>query len=132
MNRFQTIIVALVVLAAVSTSTAGHGDNCGQHCGCSCECQKICRLVCETKEVTKVTYRCKCEDFCVPGPSQRCQNDCNCGHCDSCNQVTWIPTCAEVKTRKVLVKTEEKTKKPSYRWVVEYLCPQCANGPVQK
>lgn len=124
MKALHSLILALCALVTVPAFAGGH--NCCQQCGCQSPCQKVCRLVCETKEVTKVTYDCKCEDFCVPGRSIRCQNDCGCGHCDSCRDTSWTPVCAEVKTRKVLVKKVEKVQKPTYKWVVEYLCPTCA------
>ena len=115
----------LAPLAARSVESLGHGSCCAQ-CGCSCECQKVCRLICEMKDVKKTCYSCKCEDFCVPGPSQKCPQPCGCGHCKQCREAACVPTAACIKTKKVLVKHEEVTKKPTYRWVVEYVCPKCA------
>lgn len=117
-------VVLIFALGAVS-SWAGGGHCC--HCGSESPCQKVCRLVCEMKEVTKVTYDCKCEDICVPGPSTRTPV-CSCGSCDTCTKkkYLWTPHCAQVKTRKVPVKREEKVLKPTYKWVVEYVCDQCA------
>lgn len=126
MKSIQILFATLAAFLVLPILSA-HSN--GLHCHrCKCECspQKVCRLVCEMKETTKVTYGCKCEDFCVPGPSQRCQADCACGHCSECKANSWVPTCAKVKTRKVLDKKEEKVMKPTYKWVVEYLCPECA------
>ena len=120
----QMPVVIAIVLLATWTCLAGDGEPC-RHCGRLCECQPVCRLVCEMKEVTKTTWGCKCEDVCVPGPSQRCFSDCNCGHCQDCRAHAWIPTAAYLKTRKVPVKQVEKMMKPSYRLVVEYLYPAC-------
>jgi hypothetical protein len=108
------------------------GENCCDQCGCPCTCQKVCRLVCENRDVVKFTYGCKSVDFCVPGPSTRCKNECNCGHCDQCNncnsysKYTWTAGCGEVRTKKVLEKYAQHCTKPTYRWVVEYLCPNCS------
>ena len=66
----KSLICCALVALAYGSSLALAGDCC-QHCGCQCACQKVCRLVCETKKVTKVDYDCECEDFCVPGPSER-------------------------------------------------------------
>lgn len=128
----RTLLVGLFVLAA-GTTTALAGDCCA-HCGCDCNCRKICRLVCETKKVPKITYDCKCEDFCVPGPS-KCVGVCDTG-CDQCGgcgcklcchkKKIYEPTCACVHTKKVLVKHVEMVEKPSYKWVVEYVCDSCA------
>ena len=125
-------LVALAPLAAWSvenlstiSNNLGHEGKCS-HCGCCCQCQKVCKMVCEMKEVKKPHYSCKCEDFCVPGPSQKCQSCCNCGHCKECRERACIPTVSHIQTKKVLVKTEEVTKKPTYKFVVEYCCPKCA------
>jgi hypothetical protein len=114
-----------LALAFTSLAPAAFAANTCPQCGC-CECKKCCRLVCEMKEVTKTHYCCKCEDFCVLGPSKRCTSccSCNCGHCAECRS-SWIPTAAYVKTKHVAEKKEEKIQKPTYRFVVEYVCPQC-------
>jgi hypothetical protein len=119
----------ILVAAALSTVYLRAGGPCCCHCGCESSCRKVCRVVCEMKEVTKVTYDCKCEDICIPGPSSR-ERVCNCGHCDACCQKSWqwTPSCATVKTRQVPVRKEEKLKKPTYKWVVEYVCDRCAAG----
>lgn len=118
------LLLAPVIAWSVENSL-GHSGQCS-HCGCSCECQKVCRLICETKEVKKTCYTCKCEDFCVPGPSQKCATTCGCGKCKECREAACVPTVAYIKTKKIPVKHEEIIKKPSYRWVVEYVCPKCA------
>jgi hypothetical protein len=82
----------------------------------------VCRVICETKKVPKVTYSCECEDFCVPGPSERTRV-CD---CDNCKKWVYTPTCGTVRTRKKLVKHEEMKEVVSYRWVVENMCPACA------
>jgi len=130
MNRLL-IGGALMVLLVAGASVRG-GGLCCHHCGCECPVQKVCRVVCEMKEVTKTCYDCKCEDFCVPGKSQRCPKcnqcecDCDCGGCKFGTKTwDWIPGCANVKTKKVLIKYEKKVKVPTYKYVVEYLCPTC-------
>jgi hypothetical protein len=115
--------IVISALAALACWANFAWADCCEHCGCQCECQKTCRLICETKKVTKVTYGCECEDFCVPGPSDRCTT------CDECGKKKFVytPTCAKVRTRTKLVKKEETKEVPSYRWVVESLCGNCAN-----
>jgi len=121
------------------------GDCCCAHCGCACKGQKVCRLVCEEKKVDVICWGCKCEDFCVPGHSKPgCRHcECVCGECgDPCDcskphakskafvWTDWVPGCASIFTKtKLMQKTITKTV-PSYKWVVEDLCPECeANCP---
>ena len=75
-----------------------------------------------TRKVTKTEFDCECEEFCVPGPSLRtvCHDDCG------KKKIIYTPTCAEVRTRKKLVKKETSTTVPTTKWVVENLCPKCA------
>jgi hypothetical protein len=115
----KPLFAALVLTLAAAFAQAG---DCCQHCGCQDSCNKACRLVCETTKVPKVTYECACEDFCVPGPSEKCTV------CDECGnkQHIYTPTCAEIRTRKKLIKKETFTEKKSYKWVVEDLCCKCA------
>lgn len=131
MKPFFYMILAALAMLTVPAVATWNGLRC-ERCGCDSSCQKVCRLVCEMKETTKVTYCCKCEDFCVPGPSVRCKPDCNCGQCESCQKYNWQPTCADVRTKKVLDKKVEKVVKPTYRWVVEYLCPTCCKCAPQQ
>jgi hypothetical protein len=115
-NSILGMMFGAVCLLAAVVSLAG-GDGRCDRCGCCCECQKVCRVVCEMKEHDKVCYSCKCEDFCVPGRSEQC-GDCNC-------KDHQVPTAAYVKTKRQLVKTVVKEKKPHYKLVVENLCPNC-------
>ena len=39
----------------------------------------------------------------------------------------WIPGCAYVKTRAKLTKREIEVEQTTYKWVVEELCPSCAD-----
>ncbi len=116
----KTIAFSALALALAWTSVAA--ADCCEHCGCQCECQKVCRLICETKKVAKTTYGCECEDVCVPGPSDHCVTYDECG----CKKHVYTPTCATLRTRVKLVKKEEVKEVPSYRWVVENVCPTCA------
>jgi hypothetical protein len=119
--------MALVALAgSLLTQVAAHGENgCCAHCGRVCDCQKVCRLICESKEISKTTYCCQCEDICIPGKSQRCATDCGCGHCPECRHHGWIPTAGHIRTKKTPIKHVEKTSVPSYRFIVENICPHC-------
>jgi hypothetical protein len=113
------ICCALVLLAAHQ----GLADDCCQSCGCDAQCCKVCRCVPSTKKVTKTEYSCECEDFCVPGPSLRtvCRDECG------KKKIVYTPTCAEVRTRKKLAKKETSRNEPTTKWVVENLCPKCAD-----
>src|SRR5688500_7438152 len=79
-HLFAALVTALATFAANSTTTLGC-----DHCGHAGACQKVCRLVCETKKVEVTCWGCKCEDFCVPGPSKP-----GCKHCETvcefCNE----------------------------------------------
>lgn len=131
--------LGLVVSIGLTISvTAVYADaGCCEQCGCRSSCRKVCRLVCETKMVPKVTYSCECEDFCVPGPSKRCSTACGCqdgcdGSCGHHGKPQWLPTCAEVRTRKKLVRHEELQPVKTYKWVVQYVCNDCDGRPNQQ
>lgn len=113
------VCCALAWLACVGAAGA---DDCCARCGCQSSCSKICRLVPDVKKTTKTVYDCECEDFCVPGRSQRCVEHDECGH----RKIVYTPTCAEVRTRVKLVKQQKTEKVNTCKWVVEELCPTCA------
>lgn len=111
---------------------------CCAHCGGADGCQKVCRLVCETKKITTTCWGCQREDFCAPGPSTlACRHvDYVCGDDTDpkapCSQpkklawAEWIPGgCAKVYTKSKLMKRTITKTVPSFKWVVEDLCPQC-------
>lgn len=111
--RPLTLTLALLLLSSAAYVRASDGDEgCCAHCRCQDDCCKTCRLVCEMKEIKKVKYKVVCEDFCTMGHSE------GCGCCKK-------PTCECVRTRTKLVKYEEVEKVPSYKCVVQYLCPKC-------
>ena len=131
--------VLLVVTAVINiVCLARAADECCAHCGCLQGCQKVCRLVCEQKKITTTCWGSKCEDFCIPGPSKS-----GCKHCETvCEECSdpkspcvqpkrliwteWIPSSsAKVYTKKKLMKRTVTTTVPSYKWVVEDLCPHC-------
>ncbi|MFN0199849.1 MAG: hypothetical protein ACKVT0_24105 [Planctomycetaceae bacterium] len=115
-------------------------------CGSTVECCKVCRLVEEEKKITTTCWGLVCEEYCVPGPSER-----GCQHCEMvCEKsdaakgdpkadpknlcarskkivwTEWIPGCsAKIATKKKLMKKTVTKKVPSYKWVVEDLCPAC-------
>jgi hypothetical protein len=122
MKRIVCCALALVACSSAAASAGECCDHCDR-CGCQSACRKVCRVVCETKKVPKVTYSCECEDFCVPGPSSHSVA------CDECGKKKHIytPTCAEVRSRKKLVKHETFEEVPSHKWVVETMCDACAS-----
>ena len=134
----RCIVMLAAALAIVSVAEAG--DGCCAHCGCKAECRKVCRLVYEEKKVEVLCWGCKCEDFCVPGPSGPGCRHCEtvCGTCEAHADghephakpkrfvwTEWFPSCAQVHTRKRLMRKAETVKVPSHKWVVEDLCPRC-------
>jgi hypothetical protein len=142
----KTMIVALAAVAglALQLPSAAKAGDCCACCGCQCPCEMTCHLVKYMKKVTVNCYGCKCNDFCIPGPScpgcKHCEGCCDCGcepkcGCDSeCNQKPdchlnwrdWCPTCACPHTAKQLVKYEVTKEIPAYKWVTEPLCCGCA------
>ncbi|MBM4076820.1 MAG: hypothetical protein FJ267_14420 [Planctomycetes bacterium] len=88
--------------------------------------------------MTITCWGCKNEDFCLPGPSER-----DCKNCEevcepskdpkspgSCPKkfvwYSWTPSpCGKVYTKQKLMKRTVTKTLPSYKWVVEELCPQC-------
>jgi hypothetical protein len=136
--RFYIFVIgAIVGLLAPAQA----GDGCCDRCGCTANCRKLCRLVCEDKKVEVVCWGCKCEEFCVAGPSKPgCKHcECVCGTCDEkgsdsavCAKpkrfvwFNWLPGCAQCYTRTKLMKKTVTVTVPSHKWVVEDLCSQCA------
>ena len=142
--RYIPSALLTVLFTLTFLSRANASDRCG-HCGCQANCEKVCRLVVEDKKVQITCWGCECEDFCVPGPSCRgCRNSeevCSFyvdkGEEKICSQpkkfvwYDWIPNpCAEVQTRKKLMKRTVTKTVPGYRWVVEDLCASCESKAV--
>ncbi len=103
----------------------GRCDQCG-----SCDCvRKVCVPKMTEKEIKKVCWDAKCEDFCIPGPSVWCGKACKTDDCGCWTHHLWKPTCAEVKTRVVPVRKETKRKVPAVEWKVEERCACCRRKP---
>jgi hypothetical protein len=139
---------SILVLAVLAIAANAYGDDCRdcacQRCGCQSHCRKICRVVCEMKDVKQICYSCKCEDFCVPGPSCKCGEICECDPCHSgcgckcfgclfgdgkIHRTIWKPSCeSTLFTRNKLYKYEITKKVPTYKWVVEYCCGECQSA----
>jgi hypothetical protein len=91
--------------------------------------RKVCVPVCETIKETTFEYQCRCEDFCIPGPSKcvgyRCETD-----CDGCTHRVKVmqPTCGCVHTRQVLLKVPVVKEKCVTKWVVKTICCGCNNA----
>lgn len=137
------VVLALAVAVGIANRVRAGEGGCA-HCGCHHGCQTVCRLVCENKKVPVTCWGCKTEDFCVPGPSKPGDKHCEMV-CDETNDskapcvqpkkfvwTEWAPGCsAKVYTKKKLMKRTVMKTVPSFKWVVEDLCPQCeANCPV--
>lgn len=99
----------------------GRCDLCGS---CSCV-RKVCVPKPKEREIKKVCWSYKCEDFCIPGPSQYCGKKCGKDECGCWSYDVWKPTCAHVRTKKVPVRTEVKRKVPGVEWKSEERCGAC-------
>lgn len=138
-------IAGLFLLAFASELSFNHEVARGAcpHCGCQAPCRKVCRLEKDEKKITTTCWGCKCEDFCIPGPSEPCCEHCElvCKDPDAAKEgvacvkpkrlvwTEWLPgCCAEVRTRKKLMKRVVTKKVPSFKWVVEDLCDKCQAG----
>lgn len=125
-KRAVIAVVLGFALGSAVIAQAGEGDNKCDRCGVeSCCLKRVCRAVPVEIETKETCYDCKCEDFCVPGPSIKCdtrwhQDDCGCWV-----ENTWKPTCAEVRTRSLLVRKEVTRKKQGFKWEAQRLCPAC-------
>src|SRR6186997_1506022 len=109
--KFIAILLPTVMIFSTGQSALSGECGCCAHCGCSDGCEKICRLVREEKKVEVTCWGCKCEDFCVGGPScEKCRH-CKmvCENCDeNCDEnavyskpkrfvwTEWVPGCAHM------------------------------------
>ena len=87
--------------------------------------RRVCVAKQTEKDITKVCWSYRCEDFCIPGPSIYCGEKCLHDACGCWTHSIWKPTCAEVRTKRVPVKTTVKRKVPGVEWKVEERCQQC-------
>lgn len=131
--RVRGLLASVSLAAVLSLPIMAFAANCCGWCGCECVPQRYCRVVCEIKKVPKVTYSYEQEDFCVPGPSEKvnCHFETVPAHfrpnCTREKRVwDWLPGCAEVKTRTRLVKKVVEKEEKTYKWVVDYVCGDCA------
>lgn len=102
-------------------SNDGRCDVCG---GCACV-RKVCVPKPKEREIKKICWSYKCEDFCIPGPSEYCGTKCGKDECGCWSYEVWKPTCAQIRTKKVPVKTEVKRKVPGVEWTPEERCSAC-------
>jgi hypothetical protein len=129
--QMRALAAALLIASVGLVSNSQAGRHFCKHCGCQQHCKKVCRLICGTKTEVKPVYSCECEDFCVPGPSAKCGVKCECNRLGiKCCHAVYKPTCAQVRTKRVLVKKEIEKEVPAYKWVVEEVCCQCGQ-PMQ-
>lgn len=131
-------LTAAMGTAIVGTNTSDAGVLGCLRCGCRDQkCGKVCRLVKEDRKITTTCWGMKDEDFVVPAPSTPdckycetvCQPDPKTGICSSPKKLvwtSWIPGCGgDVMTRHKLMKKTVTKSVPSFKWVVEDLCPKC-------
>ena len=128
-------IMSVIALATlVSEVRAGvPGGCCCNQCGCGVK--KVCRLKCEMKPVTTYRYECKCEDYCLPGPS-KCSGwkwVCDCQSLlGKHKEHIWKPSCGRVCNRKLLVKVPVTKQVPTYTCEVVNLCARCGCAQVDE
>ena len=144
----RSLLTSLFVVAtagSISRLFAGGGRLRCRLCSGSNNCSKVCRLVCEEKRITTTCWGTKCEDFCAPGPScpdhEHCETVCGnngdpqapCSEPKTLRWTHWTPgDCGTVYTKKKLMKRTITKKVPSYKWVVEDLCPACQQRCAQQ
>lgn len=137
--RYFIAAAAVALLTLVVTAWSLGGPLGCRRCGCVEGCQKVCRLEQVDKKVTVTCWGIESADFCLPGPSKP-----GCKHCELvCDEedpkspctkpqpfswYDWIPGCATVHTKQKLMKKTVTKTIPSYKWVVEDLCPACATA----
>lgn len=137
--RSFAITPAAALVASLLLAVGAIAGDCCSHCGCN-SCRKVCRLVCEDKKVDVVCWGCLCEDFCLPKHDKRGCEHCKmvCADCTKPREpgapyvkpkrfvwTDWCPGCATMHTKKKLMKKTETVTVPSFKWVVEDLCPNC-------
>jgi hypothetical protein len=137
-TRRTMLMATLALLTGASRSLAA--GVCCAHCNCQSGCQKVCRLVREDKKVSITCWGCKCEDFCIGGPSKPGCKHCEevCATCDQADKsgvcvqpkkfvwLDWIPGCANgIGTKKKLMKKTITKTVPSFKWVIEDCCQAC-------
>ena len=132
-----TSLAASVLSGQLSRVCFGEGLLRCRSCACSNNCETVCRLVCEEKKVQVVVWGIKHEEFCAPDPS--CPDHDHCEEIRASTKPTdpcsvpkvfrwthWTPApCGTVYTKKKLMKKTVTKTVPSYKWVVEDLCPSC-------
>jgi hypothetical protein len=136
----QPVTIGVILFACALGSPARAGGPCCARCGSPHNCSKVCRLVCEETKVQVTCWGVREEPFCVPGPSKRCgtEHEQVCGECQSGPHPVqagskpfvwsrWTPEGQpKLFTRQKLMKKTVTKPVPSYRWVVEDLCDECA------
>jgi hypothetical protein len=140
-DRYRVVVCSLLIAAFGAGCALADGRRCAR-CGGSGPCRKVCRLVVEEKSISDTCWGCKCEDYCLPGPSSPGCKHCEmvCGTCDTCRDTNavhaqskpfvwthWIPGTAKIYTKKKLMKKTVTMKVPSHKWVVEDLCAECSH-----
>jgi hypothetical protein len=110
-------------LPAAAVEAQASDQPCGAACDhgcCCCATRKICVPEAAKKKIDKVTYACKCVEFCLPAcPGLRG----TCKDCQGC-EVTCCPACGPVRTKKVLIKKVQTIECDTFKCTpVEVCCP---------
>jgi len=94
-------------------------------CGGCVRVRTVCVPKPKEREIKKVHWSSRCEDFCIPGPSEYCGRKCGTDECGCRWHELWKPTCAGIRTKQVPVKTEVKRTVPGVEWIPEERCSAC-------
>jgi hypothetical protein len=141
-KRISIVLCVAFLLGNLSLAVGGRHQCDG--CGKECACRKVCHLKCEDKKVTVTMWAAKEEDQCIHGPGRIA-----CEHCEKLGTekdpdvpkaepkkfhwTHWVPFKKPdlITTNKLMKRTITKSI-PSYQWVVEDLCPECAANVQEK
>ncbi|MBN1854712.1 MAG: hypothetical protein JW829_18415 [Pirellulales bacterium] len=136
----NTVIKALATLLAVALSglavevcTADTG--CCSRCGCQGEVQRICRPICTTRREEVISWDVVRDEICLPRPS-RCIACGGISGSDACCPACQLDPCDpglfacgyKIRPCNKLMRKTFIREIPVIVWVVEYVCPDCANG----
>ena len=133
-------LFAATVVGPISRAFAGEGLRRCSLCSQCDGCEKVCRLVYEEKKITTTCWGTQCEDFCVPGPSCPDHEHCeqvggSSNPCSPPKRLTWTHWLpgegGTIYSKKKLMKKTVTKTVPSFKWVVEDLCPQCQTACAQ-
>jgi len=130
MRRLSTCL-AVTFLTVLRAAALKADDGCDR-CGCVL-CRRVSRVVREMKKVMVAVYTYECdhgggEQGPPCGEACECHGECNEAGASACPAAPGaVAAAATDSDRPRLVKHERIKEVPTYKWVVEYLCEDCAS-----